>query len=155
MTRPDPNITAPDQMKLMIDYAVASGKDSVEPSLAHLVKIRASQINGCALCLHMHAHEARKDGDSDDRIILLDAWREAGVFSEREQAALIWTEALTRLNHHDLDAAYDRVTAQFTDVEVVKLTVLINTINSFNRLGVAFQRAPMGRVQPRVQGRAA
>jgi AhpD family alkylhydroperoxidase len=145
MTRLNPWIAAPEQMKRLVDYAMASAQDGLEPSLQHLVKIRASQINGCAICLHMHTAEARKDAETGERIYLLDAWREAPVYTDRERAALDWTDALTRLSEtHAPDAAYDAVTAQFSDAEVVTLTLLIATINSFNRIGVGFRSPPIG-----------
>ena len=144
MTRLNVVTAAPDEMQRLIDFALAAGA-GLEPSLKHLVKIRASQINGCARCLHMHVQEARKDGESDERLYLLDAWAEAPVYTDRERAALIWTEALTRVcETRAPDAAYDAVSAQFTDAEVVKLTMVINAINAFNRIGVGFRLAPMG-----------
>jgi AhpD family alkylhydroperoxidase len=144
MSRLNPYVAAPQETKLLIDYAAVCGAD-LEASLKHLVKIRASQINGCAICLHMHAQEARKDGESEARVYMLDAWEEAGIYSEREKAALAWTEALTRLSETKApDAAYDAVMAQFTPTEVVQLTMVISLINSFNRLGVGFQVKPIG-----------
>jgi AhpD family alkylhydroperoxidase len=144
MSRLNPYVAAPQETKLLIDYANLCGAD-LEASLKHLVKIRASQINGCAICLHMHAQEARKDGESEARVYMLDAWEEAGIYSEREKAALAWTEALTRLSETKApDAAYDAVMAQFTEAEVVQLTMVISLINSFNRLGVGFQVKPIG-----------
>jgi AhpD family alkylhydroperoxidase len=144
MNRINPYVVAPDQTKLLIDYAMVSA-EGLEPSLQHLVKIRASQINGCAVCLHMHAAEARKDGESEARIYLLSAWREAGVYTPREKAALGWTDALTRLSETGApDEAYNEVMFEFSEAEVVKLTMLISTINSFNRLGAGFQIRPYG-----------
>ena len=116
----------------------------LEPKLAHLVKIRASQINGCAVCLHMHAEEARKLGESEDRIRMLDAWHETPLYSERERAALAWTEALTRLSETKApDADYTALKAQFSEEEQVNLTLLIGVINSFNKLGVGFRLPPI------------
>jgi len=127
-----------------IAYA-KSMQTTLEPSLQHLVKLRSSQINGCARCLHMHAQEALKDGERQERIWLLDAWRDAGVYSPREQAALAWTDALTRIAENGAtDDVYDAVIAQFTAAEVIELTLLINIINGFNRLAVAFHAGPMG-----------
>jgi AhpD family alkylhydroperoxidase len=145
MTRLNPWIAAPEAMNQLVEFSLAQAKDSVEESLQHLIKIRASQINGCAVCLHMHTAEARKHGEREERIYLLDAWHEAGVFTPRERAALAWTDALTRLAETRApDQAYDAVTAEFTDEEVVKLTLLINAINAFNRFGVGFRSPPIG-----------
>jgi AhpD family alkylhydroperoxidase len=131
-------------MKPLIDYAMSVQALGLEPSLMELVKIRASQINGCAVCLHMHAEEARKQGETEDRILMLDAWDECGFYSAREKAALAWTEALTRLSETRApDGAYNVMAAQFSEEEQVKLTLLINVINSFNRFGVGFRVAPL------------
>ncbi|HYD44115.1 MAG TPA: carboxymuconolactone decarboxylase family protein [Phenylobacterium sp.] len=145
MSRLNPWIAAPEAMNQLVEFSMAQARDSVEESLQHLIKIRASQINGCAVCLHMHTAEARKHGESEARIYLLDAWHEAGVFTAREKAALAWADALTRLSETRApDEAYDAVTAEFTDEEVVKLTMLINAINAFNRFGVGFRSPPIG-----------
>ena len=112
---------------------------SLEPSLVELVKIRASQINGCANCLNMHTVEARGQGETEQRIYLLSAWREAPCYTDRERAALGWTEALTRLSEgHVHEAAYPALAAQFSEEEQVKLTLMINVINGWNRLAVGF-----------------
>jgi AhpD family alkylhydroperoxidase len=141
----NPYAAAPELMQRFIDFAVAEAKDSLEPSLQHLIKVRSSQLNGCAICLHMHSQEARKDGETEARLYLLDAWQEAGIYTAREMAALAWTDALTKLTEsHAPDEAYNAVMAQFTPTEVVKLTMLINTINSFNRFGAGFRVAPLG-----------
>jgi AhpD family alkylhydroperoxidase len=110
-----------------------------DPPLAELVKLRASQINGCANCLNMHAAEAREKGETEQRIYLLPAWREAPCYSSRERAALEWTEALTRLAEgRDRAGAYEALTAHFTDEEQIKLTLTINIINGWNRIAVGF-----------------
>ena len=112
---------------------------SLEPTLVELVKIRASQINGCANCLNMHTAEARAKGETEQRLYLLSAWREAPCYTDRERAALGWTEALTRLSEgHAHAAAYEALKAQFTEEEQVKLTLMINVINGWNRLAVGF-----------------
>ncbi|TPK20066.1 carboxymuconolactone decarboxylase family protein [Mesorhizobium sp. B2-5-9] len=117
-------------------FAISS---SLEPSLAELVKIRASQINGCANCLNMHTVFAREDGETEQRIYLLSAWREAPCYTDRERAALGWTEALTRLcEGHSHESAYEVLRAEFTPEEQVKLTLMINVINGYNRLAVGF-----------------
>ena len=117
-------------------FAISS---SLEPSLAELVKIRASQINGCANCLNMHTVFAREDGETEQRIYLLSAWREATCYTDRERAALGWTGALTRLSEgHTHASAYEALKAHFTDEEQVKLTLMINVINGWNRISVGF-----------------
>ena len=142
--RIDPWTAAPQLMKQMVDYSKNVEAAGLERSLIELVKIRASQINGCAICLHMHAEEARRQGESDNRIIMLDAWREAELYTAREKAALAWTEALTRLTETRApDEAYEAAKAEFSDEELIKLTLVINVINSFNRIGVGFRRAPI------------
>ena len=113
----------------------------VEPGLAHLVKVRASQLNGCANCLNMHTQEARRDGETEQRLYLLSAWHEAPVFSDRERAALAWTDALTLVATKGApDAAIlAGLAEQFSAEEQVKLTLLINVINGWNRLAVGFR----------------
>jgi AhpD family alkylhydroperoxidase len=129
---------APDVMKkwAATSLAVAS---SLEPSLVRLVEIRASQINGCANCLNMHTTEARAKGETEQRIYLLSAWREAPCYTDRERAALGWTEALTRLSEgHTHERAYEALEAQFTREEQVKLTLMVNVINGWNRIAIGF-----------------
>jgi AhpD family alkylhydroperoxidase len=122
---------------------------ALERSLHELVKIRASQINGCAYCLDMHTKDARLAGETEQRIYALNAWRETPFFSDRERAALEWTEAVTRLaDTHVPDEVYERVAAQFSEEELVALTFAVVVINSWNRLAVSF-RAPAGTYQPR------
>lgn len=117
-------------------FAVAG---SLEPSLIELVKIRASQINACANCINMHTVEAREQGETEQRIYLLPAWREAPCYTDRERAALGWTDALTRLSEgHAHASAYEALKDQFTEEEQVKLTLMINVINGWNRLMVGF-----------------
>jgi AhpD family alkylhydroperoxidase len=130
---------APQLMKSWMDVSTAVAA-SLEPTLIELVKIRASQINGCANCINLHTTEAREKGEAEQRIYLLSAWREAPYYTERERAALDWTEALTRLSegHAHRASAYEALKAQFTEEEQVKLTLMINIINGWNRLGVGF-----------------
>lgn len=117
-------------------FAISS---SLEHSLAELVKIRSSQINGCANCLNMHTVFAREEGETEQRIYLLSAWREAPCYTNRERAALGWTEALTRLSEgHTHESAYKALQAQFSEEEQVKLTLMINVINGWNRISVGF-----------------
>lgn len=129
-------------IKPLIDFGNTVEQFGLEPSLTELVKIRASQINGCAICLHMHTRDARKHGETEERLYMLDAWRESPLYSARERAALAWTEALTRVAEtHAPDDVYQAVTEQFTPEETVKLSMLIVVINGFNRLGVGFRRS--------------
>lgn len=129
---------APTIMKGWMSTSLAVNA-SLEPTLVELVKIRASQINRCANCINMHTREARANGETEQRIYLLPAWREAPFYSERERAALAWTEALTRLSEeHAHEAAYEALAAHFEPEEQVKLTVLVNVINGWNRLSVGF-----------------
>ncbi|HLJ34671.1 MAG TPA: carboxymuconolactone decarboxylase family protein [Ktedonobacteraceae bacterium] len=116
----------------------------LERSLLLLIETRASQINGCAFCLDMHTQDARAEGESEQRLYLLSAWREAPFYSDRERAALEWTEAITLVAaDHVPDEVYERVHPHFTDEELANLTLAINAINSWNRLNVAF-RTPAG-----------
>ena len=136
--RPDIFNAAPELMKKWMSMSMDAAA-SLEPSLIELVKIRASQINGCANCINMHTAEARAKGESEQRIYLLSAWREAPCYSDRERSALAWTEALTRLSQgHAQEPAYEELQANFTVEEQVKLTLMINVINGWNRFAVGF-----------------
>ena len=131
---------APAPMKSWLDWSTSILKSGLEDSLMELVKIRASQINGCAVCLHMHTAAARKQGETEERLYLLDAWRESPLYSARERAALAWTEALTLVSEtHAPDETYQALQAQFTPEEQVALTLLIVTINGWNRIQVGFR----------------
>jgi AhpD family alkylhydroperoxidase len=134
----DPFAAAPKLMKEWMGTSMAI-HSSLEPSLVGLVEIRASQINGCANCLNMHAAEARNRGETEQRIYLLSVWREAPCYTDRERAALGWTEALTRLSEgHAQENAYAALKAHFSEEEQVKLTLMINIINGWNRIAVGF-----------------
>jgi len=136
--RPNPFASHFPLIQPLIDYGNAA-QQGLEPAMVELVKIRASQLNGCAKCLLMHAHDARKNGESEERILLLDAWRESSFYSERERAALAWTDALTLVHESGApDEAYDGLKAHFDEVEQLKITLLIGAINAFNRLNVGF-----------------
>jgi AhpD family alkylhydroperoxidase len=112
---------------------------SLDPALVHLVEIRASQLNGCANCINMHTAEARAKGETEQRIYLLSAWREAPCYTDRERAALAWTDALTQISQGpDLAGAREVLKARFSEEEQVKLTLVINVINGWNRLAVGF-----------------
>ncbi|MCP1907610.1 AhpD family alkylhydroperoxidase [Bradyrhizobium elkanii] len=136
--RLDPLAAAPKIMKIWFDASVAISS-SLEPKLAELVKIRASEINGCANCINLNTTFARDEGETEQRIYLLSAWREAPCYTDRERAALGWTEALTRIcEQHTHVAAYEALKAHFTPEEQVKVTLLINIINGWNRIAVGF-----------------
>nr|WP_274919045.1 carboxymuconolactone decarboxylase family protein [Streptomyces sp. WZ-12] len=134
---------APEVYKAMIGLEVAARK-GLDPTLAELVKIRASQLNRCAFCLHMHTTDARKAGETEERIVLLNAWEEAaGYYTDRERAALALTEAITVLTDGFVpDAVYDRAAALFDEPELAQLIALITTINAWNRFGVTTRMAP-------------
>ncbi len=130
-------------------------ESGLEHPLLELVKMRASQLNGCAYCLDMHSKDARAAGETEQRLYLLDAWREAGqLYTERERAALAWTEALTLITEgHAPDAAYEQAHAQFNDAELTRLTLAIIAINGWNRLNIGF-RTPAGDYRPGMFNRA-
>ena len=131
---------APELLKAVSALEQAVQDSGFDRKLLHLVKLRASQINGCAYCVDMHVKEARHDGETEQRIHLISAWRESPLYSERERAALEWTEALTLLPQSRAnDEFYDPLKAHFSDVEIVQLTVLIGVINIWNRLAVGFR----------------
>ena len=133
----------------LLAMGVEVGKSGLERPLFELVKIRASQINGCAYCIDMHTKDARALGESEQRIYALSAWRETPFFSARERAALEWTEALTRLGDPDgvPDDLYGGVREQFDEDAIVALSFAIVVINCWNRLSIAF-RPPVGSYQP-------
>jgi len=138
-------------LKPLLDLEQSLKNSGLEHSLIHLVKVRASQINGCAYCIHMHTKEAHAEGETEERLYLLDAWRESPLYTDRERAALAWTEALTLVAEtHAPDDDYALVSAHFTPEEQVKLTVLIGTINTWNRLAIGFRS-----IHPVEAGRAA
>jgi len=131
---------APDLMKAVLALSEAAKASSIETSIKELVKIRASQINGCAFCLEMHTREARALGESEERIYLVSGWRESPLYSARERAALAWTESLTLLAAtHAPDDVYAEAHQHFTDQELTELTVAIGLINLWNRIQVGFR----------------
>ncbi|BBX33585.1 4-carboxymuconolactone decarboxylase [Mycolicibacterium mageritense DSM 44476 = CIP 104973] len=129
--------TSPELYDAMMTLSNAAAKD-IDPTIGELVKIRASQINHCAFCLDMHTHDARKQGETEQRLALIAAWQEAGdLFTEREQAALALTEAITELgNGHVPDAVYARAAAAFTERELGQVIAMAVTINAWNRINV-------------------
>ncbi len=123
----------------------------LEPALLELVKLRASQINGCAYCIDMHTKDARAGGESEQRLYALNAWRETPFYSERERAALEWTEAVTLIAEgHVPDAVYEHVREQFSEQELVNMTLAVIAINGWNRLAISFRTVP-GTYQPRAR----
>ena len=129
------------QQVLKLEHYMA--ESSIEADLYHLIKLRASQINGCAYCMSMHTRDLLRSGERIDRIAVLPAWREAPWFTEREQAALALTEAVTRLENQQVPAeVFDRARAVFSEQELADLTLGIATINTWNRLSVTWQSVP-------------
>jgi AhpD family alkylhydroperoxidase len=140
--------TAPDGYKAMSALESYVRQSGLEHSLLELVKTRASQINGCAFCLDMHTKDARAGGETEQRLYTLSAWQETPFFTDRERAALAWTEAVTRVaDTHIPDDVFERVRQQFTEKELADLTLAIVTINGWNRLAIAFRKVP-GSYQP-------
>ena len=138
--RLNPYQLAPELMKPMMALEEAVAHSGLEKPLIELVKIRASQINGCAFCLHMHTRDARAGGESEERIYLLDAWRESPLYTARERAALAWTESVTLVSQtHVPDEAYAEVREQFDEKDLVKLTMLLVAINGWNRIAISFR----------------
>lgn len=139
---------APDVYKAMSALQGCVSQSGLESSLLELVKTRASQINNCAYCLDMHTKDARADGETEQRLYTLSAWRETPFFSERERAALAWTEALTNVAEtHVPDDVYEAARKHFTEKELVDLALAIIAINGWNRLSIAFRNVP-GTYQP-------
>ncbi len=140
---------SPQGFRAMLGLQGYVNDSGLEHSLLELVKMRASQINGCAYCLDMHSKDARAAGETEQRLYLLDGWREAPFYTDRERAALEWTEALTLLTEgHVPDAVYEAARAQFTEDELIKLSLAVAAINGWNRLMIAF-RTEAGTYQPR------
>lgn len=131
---------APAAYKALIDLQAYTDQCGLEHSLLELVKMRASQINRCAFCLEMHSREARAAGESEARLYLLNAWRESPLYSARERAALEWTEAVTLVSETEVpDEVYEIAKAEFSEEELVNLTVAIGMINMWNRLAISFR----------------
>jgi AhpD family alkylhydroperoxidase len=135
-------------MKAMYGFGVYLAKSSIEQPLLNLIYYRASQINGCAYCLDMHSKDLRAKGETEQRIYLVSAWREAMVYTDRERAALAWAESVTLVTEvHVPDAVYEQASEQFSELELIDLTLAIIAINSYNRINVAF-RTPAGNYVP-------
>lgn len=136
--RMNPYTAAPALMKHWSELS-AQINDSLDPTLVELVKTRASILNGCANCINMHTAEARAKGETEQRLHLLAAWQEAPCYTPRERAALAWADALTKLSQgHTQGAAWEALAEHFTEEERVKLTLLVNVINGWNRIAVGF-----------------
>jgi AhpD family alkylhydroperoxidase len=138
----------PEGVRGMMQLQLIVGHSGLEESLLGLVNMRASQLNGCAYCLDMHSKDARAQGETEQRLYTLPAWRETKFFSERERAALAWTEAITNIQQgHAPEAVYQEALRVFGEQDLVKLTLAITLINSWNRIAIAF-RAEAGVYQP-------
>lgn len=140
-------VVAPEAIKAMMGMEQAVKDLGLEPGLFHLIKLRASQINGCAFCINMHSREARADGETQQRLDLLSVWRETNFFNDREKAALAWTEALTLIADTNApDADYEALAAVFDERERVAITLAISAINGWNRFAIGF-RTPVPRAK--------
>jgi AhpD family alkylhydroperoxidase len=145
---------APGAYHAMLSLENYVRKSRLDPSLLELVRMRASQINGCAYCLDMHSKDARANGESEQRLYALSAWRETPFFTDRERAALAWTEAITLISDgHAPDDVYAEVRQRFSEEELVNLTLAIVAINGWNRLAIGFRAVP-GEYQPAARKQA-
>lgn len=138
----------PKLLRAMFALAAPVAQSSLEPTLIELIDFRVSQINGCAYCLDMHSKDLRAAGETEQRLYMLEAWREAPFYTERERAALAWAEAVTLLTNKEVpDDVYEQARAQFNEQELATLTLAVVAINGWNRLNIAF-RTPAGNYQP-------
>jgi AhpD family alkylhydroperoxidase len=138
--RLNPYKAAPEAIDALRALEAYVQKSGIEKSLIELVKTRASQINGCAYCVHMHTKDARAAGETEERLYLLSTWHESPLYTARERAALAWTEAVTLISEtHVPDEVYSAARASFSEEELVKLTILVSTINAWNRIGVSYR----------------
>jgi AhpD family alkylhydroperoxidase len=134
---------SPDAYRAMAGLEAFVRRSGIEHGLLHLVKMRASQMNGCAYCIDMHSKDARAAGETEQRLYALDAWRETPFYSPRERAALAWTEALTRVQDgHVPDAVFQEASGQFSEMELMNLTMAVVAINGWNRIAIAFRSLP-------------
>ncbi|HTH82284.1 MAG TPA: carboxymuconolactone decarboxylase family protein [Mucilaginibacter sp.] len=148
----EPRINAfeksPNALKAMYALGAYLSKSKVERHLLDLIYFRVSQINGCAFCLDMHSKDLRVMGETEQRLYMLSAWREATVYTDRERAAFAWAEAVTKLTDGNVpDEVFAQARKQFSEEELIDLVIAINTINSYNRINIAF-RTPGGSYQP-------
>jgi AhpD family alkylhydroperoxidase len=140
---------SPNAVKAMMALEAAVRHTGLEPSLLELVKMRASQINGCAYCLDMHSKDARARGETEQRLYALNAWRETPFYTERERAALEWTEALTLVSEtHVPDGVFVKVRERFSEEEIANLTLAVVAINGWNRFAISFRVVPGEYVSP-------
>ena len=134
---------AKEPLKALLDLEAYLAQCGLDPKLLHMIKLRASQINGCAYCIDMHWKDARAAGETEQRLYGLDAWRESPYYTEKERAALEWTEALTLISEtHAPDDVYERVRAQYSEKELVDLTLIVGMINMWNRIAIPFRAVP-------------
>jgi AhpD family alkylhydroperoxidase len=134
---------SPAALKAMYGLQAAVNSSGLEPALQELIKLRVSQINGCAFCIDMHFREARAKGEKDERLYLLDAWREAPVYTDRERAALAWAEAVTLVSQtHVPDDVFRWAREHFEETELVNLTLAVVAINGWNRFAIGFRVPP-------------
>src|SRR5690242_20463725 len=134
---------APDGIRALSGLETYIRSSGLEPELLDLIKTRASQLNGCAYCIDMHTKDARAGGETEQRLYALSAWRDTPFYTPRERAALEWTEALTLISESDIpDSLYETVREQFTESEIVNLSMAIITINGWNRLAIPFRSVP-------------
>lgn len=141
--RLDYNETDPHAIKGMLELEKYVANSGLESSLYELVKLRASQINGCAYCIDMHSKDARKAGETEQRLYALSAWRETSFYSERERAAFAWTEEMTLISENHLsDSLYEEVQKHFSEKEHLALSMAIVAINGWNRLAIGFRKEP-------------
>ena len=141
--RVNPMEVDPKLMHSMFGLAAPVAQSGLEKSLIDLINFRVSQINGCAYCLDMHSKDLRAAGETEQRLYVLEAWRESPFYSDRERAALAWAEAVTTLSGKDVpDDVYEQARAQFSEAELVNLTLAVIAINGWNRLNIAFRTTP-------------
>jgi AhpD family alkylhydroperoxidase len=135
-------------MKALYGVGIYLAKSPIEQRLLNLIYFRVSQINGCAYCLDMHSKDLRANGETEQRLYMLDAWRESPVYTDRERAALGWAEAVTRIPGGQVpDQVYETARDEFSEEELIDLTIAVTTINSYNRINIAFC-TPAGNYQP-------
>lgn len=155
MARIDYNTVDPKATEAMMKVEAYVLRSGLDRGLLHLIKMRASQINGCGFCLDMHSKDARAAGETEQRLYVLPDWREASFYTERERAALLWTEALTNIQDgHASDEVYEEVRKQFSEEEMIPLTLAITTINAWNRIAISM-RADIGSYQPPTKAHSA
>ena len=152
--RIDVSKVSPDAYRAIMGLELFVRHSGLEPSLLHLVKLRASYMNGCAYCVDMHTKDARLEGETEQRLYAVPVWRETDFYTDRERAALAWTESVTALGHGGVpDDVYAEVSAQFDERELVALTMGVVAINAWNRVAVPFRAEP-GSYQPRAAAAA-